>query len=180
MTLRAWLPRDTTALALGADGVAADLVESAARRSQALDLVRNGSRGAFWLEPLLEVEHGGERIGFGPLAAADVPAVLAALSGGTAAGHPLYLGAVDEIPWLRAQRRLTFLRAGLGDPLCLDNYREREGFAGLARALDMAPGDIVEEVSESGLRGRGGAALPGRAQVAHGAGYARAAEVHRL
>lgn len=153
MSLQMYLPRDTSAIAVGADAVAEALLEAG------VNLIRNGSRGAFWLEPLLEVDHEGERIGFGPLTAADVPGLLQALSSDPA-GHPLYLGPVHAIPWLASQQRLTFRRAGLGDPLCLDHYRRLGGLAGLKRALGMSPQEIVTEVTESGLRGRGGAAFP--------------------
>jgi formate dehydrogenase iron-sulfur subunit len=157
--LQVFVPRDTSAVALGADRVVAALEQEAAARGLDLDLVRNGSRGAFFLEPLLEIEQDGARLAFGPVTAADVPAVLDALAADPAA-HSLYLGPVNDIPWLARQQRLTFARAGVGDPLCLDNYRSQGGFAGLQRALSMAPQAIVEEVSESGLRGRGGAAFP--------------------
>jgi formate dehydrogenase iron-sulfur subunit len=122
-------------------------------------LVRNGSRGLFWLEPLLEVETAGQRLGFGPMTAAAVPTVLEALTTNPSA-HPLYLGPVEQIPWLESQQRLTFARAGQGDPLCLDNYRALNGFVGLENALRLDPQDIVNRVTESGLRGRGGAAFP--------------------
>ncbi len=160
MTLRAWVPRDTTACALGADEVAATLASAAADRDLVLELVRNGSRGACWLEPLLEVEHEGKRIAFGPVGEADVAGVLDALAGDPPS-HPRYLGPTDDIPWLKSQQRLTFARAGLGDPLCIQNYRSLGGFQGLARALQMSPAGIVQEVTDSGLRGRGGAAFPG-------------------
>jgi formate dehydrogenase iron-sulfur subunit len=159
MSLKLYLPRDTTALALGAERVAVALLQDAARRGLPLELVRNGSRGLFWLEPLLELERGGVRTGFGPVSVAAVPTLLDALAG-DAAAHPLCLGPVEEIPFLKSQQRLTFARAGQGDPLCLDTYRSLEGFAGLERALRLQPQDIVNVVTESGLRGRGGAAFP--------------------
>ena len=159
MTTRVYLPRDTTSLALGADSIAAALVIQAQERGMRLELVRNGSRGLFWLEPLLEVEHGGERIAFGPVALADVPQLCDALAADPA-GHPLFLGPVEEIPYLKSQQRLTFARAGQGDPLCLDTYRALAGFSGLERALRMDCQEIVNAVTESGLRGRGGAAFP--------------------
>ena len=159
MSLRLFLPRDTTALALGADRVAAALLQETGRRDLELELVRNGSRGLFWLEPLLEVEQGGGRIAFGPVTVAAVPALLDALASDPA-GHPLCLGPVAEIPYLKSQQRLTFARAGQGDPLCLDTYRSLAGFAGLERALGMDGQDIVNAVTDSGLRGRGGAAFP--------------------
>ena len=159
MSLRLFLPRDTTAAALGADRVAHALSQEAERGGLPLELVRNGSRGLFWLEPLLEVEYGGERIAFGPVTVDAVPELLHALATDPA-GHPLFLGPVGNIPYLRSQQRLTFARAGEGDPLCLDTYRALDGFAGLERALGMASQDIVDAVTESGLRGRGGAAFP--------------------
>lgn len=159
MSLRLFLPGDTSALALGADSVAIILIEEAERRGKAIELVRNGSRGLFWLEPLLEVELGDERLAFGPLTSADIPAVLDALALDPAQ-HPLCLGPVHDISYLKSQQRLTFARAGEGDPLCLDSYRSLSGFAGLERALEMDPQDIVTSVTESGLRGRGGAAFP--------------------
>ena len=159
MSLRLFVPRDTTALALGADEVAAVLRREAAARDLPLELLRNGSRGLFWLEPLLELEHEGQRIAFGPVDAAAVPALLEALANDPAA-HPLYLGPVAQIPWLQSQQRLTFGRAGLGDPLCLDNYRSLQGFQGLENALRLSDQEIVNAVTESGLRGRGGAAFP--------------------
>lgn len=159
MTLRLFLPRDTSALALGADRVAAKLCKETERRGNDIELVRNGSRGLFWLEPLLEVELGGERLAFGPVTVADIPAVLDALATDPSK-HRLFLGPVGEIPYLKSQQRLTFARVGEGDPLCLDTYRSLDGFAGLEKALAMDPQNIVTTVTDSGLRGRGGAAFP--------------------
>jgi formate dehydrogenase iron-sulfur subunit len=159
VNLRFYVPRDTTALALGADAVAEAIRHWAAGTDGAVELVRNGSRGMFWLEPLVEVELDGARIAFGPVEAGEVPALLDLLSTDPA-GHPRYLGPVAEIPWLRDQRRETFARAGVGDPLSVALYRSLGGFAGLDRALAMSPGAIVDEVTASGLRGRGGAAFP--------------------
>ena len=159
MSLRVYIPRDTTALALGADGIATALTESASSRNLNLELVRNGSRGAFWLEPLLEVEIEEQRLAFGPVQLEDVESLLDALADDPQS-HARYVGPVDDIPYLAEQQRLTFVRAGVGDPLCLDNYLAQNGFAGLERALSLQPQKIVDEVRESGLRGRGGAAFP--------------------
>lgn len=159
MSSRYFVPGDTTAAAVGADAVADALAQALRQRGDGEQLVRNGSRGAFWLEPLLEIEQDGERAGFGPVAAADVPALLA-LARDAWPQHPRYLGPVDALPWFTAQTRLTFGRAGLDDPLCLDSYLSRHGFEALDHALHLPPGDIVDEVTRSGLRGRGGAAFP--------------------
>ena len=151
--MRFFIPQDTTALACGAEAVAQALLDAN------IEPVRNGSRGMFWLEPLLEVETAQGRIGFGPVSDKDVATILKALES-DASSHDLYLGAVDEIEYLASQQRLTYARAGLGDPLCLENYQALDGFNGLKRALTMTPQQIVDEIKNSGLRGRGGAAFP--------------------
>ncbi len=159
MNIRIFVPRDTTACALGANRLADRLAEETGRHNLEVELVRNGSRGAFWLEPLVEVERDGQRAAFGPLAESDLPGLLDAIDGDWSA-HDKYLGPVDQIPWLAGQQRLTFARAGQADPLSLASYRELGGFLGLERALAMTPAQVVEEITASGLRGRGGAAFP--------------------
>ena len=149
---RVFVPRDAAALAVGAEAVAAALARHA-------DVVRTGSRGLFWLEPMIEVETAAGRIAYGPVEAADVPALLAdGLLQGTA--RHLRLGVPEEIPFLARQTRLTFARCGIVDPLSLGDYRAYGGFAGLAKARAMGPAAIVETVLASGLRGRGGAGFP--------------------
>ncbi|MBK1635978.1 formate dehydrogenase beta subunit [Rhodovulum adriaticum] len=154
MTL--FLPRDSAALALGAEAVADALRAEATRRGIDLRLVRTGSRGMVWLEPLLEVERHGARLGFGPIATGDVPALFDSDFG----PHPAALGPVADIPFLARQTRLTFARCGVIDPLDLDAYRAHGGLAGLARAQDMTPEQIIAALTDSGLRGRGGAGFP--------------------
>jgi len=154
-----YVPLDTAAIAMGADALAEAFRDEAARRGIALRVVRNGSRGMHWLEPLVEVQTPAGRVAYGPVSLADVPSVLeAACADG--ADHPLCHGPTDDIPFLRTQERLTFARVGVIDPLSIPDYEAHGGFAGLRRALAMAPADIVAEVSDSGLRGRGGAAFP--------------------
>ena len=154
-----YVPCDSTALAVGADDVAAAMTAQAAARGIEVDLVRNGSRGMFWLEPLVEVATSAGRVGYGPVSVHDVASLFDAgfLAGGA---HPLALGLVDQMPWRKPQQRLTFARIGLTDPLSLADYEAHEGFLGLRRALAMTPEAIVAEVIDSGLRGRGGAAFP--------------------
>ena len=150
--MRIWVPRDAAARALGADEVAGALAAEAQRRGIDARIIRNGSRGMVWLEPLVEVEADGVRIAYGPVTAADVPALL----DGTLPGH----GPVEDIPFFARQTRLTFARVGLIDPLDLGDYEAHGGLAGLRRALGMTPEEIVDEVKASGLRGRGGAGFP--------------------
>ncbi len=153
--MKIFLPLDSAAVALGADDVASAIIAHATKASVQIQLIRNGSRGMVWLEPLVEVETEAGRIGFGPMTPADVPALFGDLS-----AHPKALGLVDALPWMAGQTRLTFARCGVIDPLNINDYRARGGFAGLTRALDMAGNDIVAEVTASGLRGRGGAGFP--------------------
>ncbi|TLP73603.1 NADH-quinone oxidoreductase subunit NuoF [Pseudomonas nitroreducens] len=157
--LKLFVPCDSVARAVGADEVTDALVAEAERRQLPLDIQRTSSRGLYWLEPLLELESDAGRLGFGPLTVDDVPALLDALSGDPAS-HPLALGLVEELPYLKSQQRLLFARAGITRPLSLDDYRAHGGFAGLARAIGMDGADIVAAVLDSGLRGRGGAAFP--------------------
>jgi formate dehydrogenase iron-sulfur subunit len=154
-----YVPRDSTALALGADQVAAAIAQQAAQRGISINLVRNGSRGMFWLEPLVEVATAAGRIGYGPVESDDVAGLFDAgfISG---AQHSAALGLVEEIPYLKKQERLTFARVGITDPLSLPDYLAHEGYAGLRRALTMPGAALVQEVLDSGLRGRGGAAFP--------------------
>jgi len=154
-----YVPRDSAALAVGADEVAATLRAECARRGLPVNLVRNGSRGMFWLEPLVEVTVPQGRVAYGPVAPEDVPGLLDAglLTG---AAHALCHGITEQIPYLAKQERLTFARMGITDPLSIADYEAHEGFAGLRAALAMKPEAIVQQVLDSGLRGRGGAAFP--------------------
>ena len=154
-----YVPGDAGALSVGAGEVAAAISAEAKRRGVAVELVRNGSRGAYFLEPLVEVQTARERCAYGPVRAADVPSLFAAdfLNAGT---HPLSLGLTESIPWLKSQQRLTFERVGVIDPASVADYVKHGGYRGLERALSLSGGEIVQAVTASGLRGRGGAAFP--------------------
>lgn len=159
MTVKIYVPCDSAAVSLGADRVAAAIVQEAERRGISIDLIRNGSRGLFWLEPLVEVATDQGRIAYGPVQPKDIAGLFDAnfLIGGA---HPLTLGLTEELDYFKKQQRLTFARIGITDPVSLDEYIAHEGYKGLKRALSMAGEDIVKEVTDSGLRGRGGAAFP--------------------
>ncbi len=159
MSITIYVPRDSTAIALGAHAVAAAIEAEAAKRQITIKLVRNGSRGIFWLEPLVEVATAAGRIAYGPVMPEDVASLFDAdfLHGGA---HALAQGLTEEIPFLKNQERLTFARVGITDPVSLDDYLAHEGFAGLRNALTLTQEQIVQQVTDSGLRGRGGAAFP--------------------
>jgi len=159
MKLLVFVPGDAGAVALGADEVASALQAAAVRRNAQTKIVRTGSRGLYWLEPMVEVATEAGRVAYGPVAAADAESVLDAALGGNR-GHSLYLGKPEDIPFLSSQTRLTFARCGIVDPRSLDDYRTHDGYKGLAHALQMDPAAVVEEVTQSGLRGRGGAGFP--------------------
>ncbi len=159
MTLRIFVPRDAAARAVGADRVAEAINTDARRLGLGIELVRTGSRGLFWLEPMVELETPEGRLAFGPVAPADVPGLLA-LGPQAAKAHPLCLGRPDDISFLNRQTRITFARCGVIDPLSLADYRAHGGYRGLARALSLGPAATIEEVVRSGLRGRGGAGFP--------------------
>jgi formate dehydrogenase iron-sulfur subunit len=159
MTVRIYVPRDAAALALGADRVAKALSNEANARKLDITIVRNGSRGMHWLEPLVEVETAEGRIAYGPVKPSDIAPLLdAGLLEGKA--HALCLGGTEDIPFLKNQTRLTFARCGVIDPVSLDDYKAHGGLKGLEKAIAMAPADVVKEVTDSGLRGRGGAGFP--------------------
>ena len=158
-SIKVYVPGDSAAVSVGADEVAAEISRLAAASKIDIEIVRNGTRGALWLEPLVEVQVGADRIGYGPVRISDLADLFASqfLSGGS---HALALGKVAELPWLAAQDRVTFKRVGIVDPLSISDYQSHGGWVGLQRALTMSGEEIVAEVTESGLRGRGGAGFP--------------------
>ncbi|MFV0386643.1 formate dehydrogenase beta subunit, partial [Paracoccus sp. (in: a-proteobacteria)] len=150
--MKIYVPMDSAARAVGADAVAEAIAREAAARDMPVQIIRNGTRGMIWLEPLVEIDAGEGRVGFGPVAPGDVPALLD--------GTLDSLGPVEDIPYFARQTRLTFARCGVIDPLDLDDYQAHGGLAGLRRAIAMTQAQIVQEVTDSGLRGRGGAGFP--------------------
>ena len=152
--MKIFVPQDAAARALGADLVAAAIASAAGLRGIDVEIIRNGTRGMIWLEPLVEIETAAGREAFGPMGVEDVPALF------EGAPHPKALGLTEEIPFLKSQTRLTFARVGVVDPLSLADYRAHGGIVGLERARTMSRDARLDEVSASGLRGRGGAGFP--------------------
>jgi formate dehydrogenase iron-sulfur subunit len=159
MTTDIYVPRDASALSLGAEAVARAIEAEARARRAEVRIIRNGSRGLYWLEPMVEIATPAGRLAYGPVKAAEVASLFAAnfLAGGA---HPLSQGPTEEIPYLKSQQRLTCARVGVIDPTSIADYVASGGYQGLRKALSMTPGEIVQAVLDSGLRGRGGAAFP--------------------
>lgn len=145
MTLRIAISDDALALACGADLVA----EAITRTTPDADIIRVSSWGMSWLEPLIEVNG----IGYGPATVDDVAAILDGSSS-------LNIGKISDHPFIAKQQRLTFARAGITQPLDLEDYQATGGWLGLAKARELGADAIIETVTESGLRGRGGAGFP--------------------
>ena len=158
MKMRVFVPRDAGALAVGADDVAAAMKQAAHARGLDITIIRNGSRGLYWLEPMVEVATLKGRVAYGPVDPTDVPFLFEAMASN--GPHALRLGIADEIPWLKRQTRLTFARSGVIDPRLIESYRAHGGYKGLERALSLTSGEILADVMASGLRGRGGAGFP--------------------
>ncbi len=159
MSITVYIPNDSCAVSMGADQVAAAISKQAQNRGLEVNIVRNGSRGMYWLEPMVEVATAAGRVAFGPVQKNDVEGLFEAdfLNGGA---HALNLGLAEELDYFKRQQRLTFARVGITDPISLDDYIKHDGYRGLKNALALNSADIVKHVTDSGLRGRGGAAFP--------------------
>lgn len=159
MSITVYVPGDSSAISIGANRVASAILATAKQQGVEINLIRNGSRGLYWLETLVEVVTDKGRLAYGPVKASDVASLFAAdfLHGGA---HALSLGLTEEIDAFKKQQRLTFARVGITDPLSLDDYIAHDGYQGLRKALAMTPAEVVKQVTDSGLRGRGGAAFP--------------------
>ncbi len=142
---RLYLSNDTAARAVGAERLA----QAWAARPE-IDLVRTSSRGAWFLEPLVERDGPDGRLAWPRATIDSLSDILAGVG-----GQP-----IDRLLFLAEQQRVTFANFGVTRPLSLDDFRARGGLAGLERAARLSPDEIVEELKVSGLRGRGGAAFP--------------------
>jgi len=164
---RVYVPCETTAVAMGADELVDAIRAEAQRRQIDVELIRNGSRGLLWLEPLVEVATHSGRLGYANVETADVTALFDAHftnpnadDAARAVAHPKFVGPVEELPYLKRQQRLTFARIGITDPLSIDDYVAHGGLEGLRHALALDPAAACQLLIDSGLRGRGGAAFP--------------------
>ena len=165
--LKIYIPMDSAAVAVGADELVAPIQAMAQSQNTTVEIIRNGTRGLLWLEPLVEIETPQGRMGYGPVTVDDLPSLfesgwLQDIHQGKYQGkqHPLCQGLVDEIPYLKNQERLSFKRIGIVDPLNIQDYAKHGGWQGLTKALALKDEQIIDIVTQSGLRGRGGAAFP--------------------
>ena len=159
MAYKIFIPRDSSSISLGADKVYQEILNESKKRNIDVEIVRNGSRGLFWLEPMVEVETLNGRVAYGPVTISDINSLFDSefFLGNK---HKLFLGITEDIKWLKNQERLTYARVGITDPLNIEDYEKLDGFKGLKNALKLSPEKIVKEIADSGLRGRGGAAFP--------------------
>jgi len=159
MTTKIYIPRDSSALSMGAEKVALAITQEAKQRGLDVEIIRNGSRGLYWLETMVEIETAAGRVAYGPVKGKDIASLFAAdfINGKP---HALCLGLTEEMDWLKKQQRLTFARVGITDPISLSDYIAHDGYNGLKKALALSGAEIVKTVTDSGLRGRGGAAFP--------------------
>src|SRR5215831_12325336 len=159
MSIEIYVPRDSSALSLGAEATAQAIAKEAKARNLDVRIIRNGSRGMYWLEPLVEVVTPAGRVAYGPVQASDVPSLFDA-GFHTGGKHALAHGVTSELPFLKSQQRLTFERVGVTDPVSVADYVAHGGYQGLKQSLKMTQVDVVQAITDSGLRGRGGAAFP--------------------
>ncbi|MEP4473626.1 MAG: NADH-quinone oxidoreductase subunit NuoF [Lentilitoribacter sp.] len=156
MTTKIFISQDSAAVALGTDDVASAIAE----KNQNVQIVRTGSRGMIWLEPMVEVETEQGRMAYGPVSTDDLAALIDAGMLDGKQDHALSLGLTEEIPFFKKQTRLVFQRCGITDPLSVEDYKANDGLKGLQNALAKTPSEVVSQITESGLRGRGGAGFP--------------------
>ena len=181
MSAQVFVPADSAALSVGRGRRAPPLWRGRrARAASTSTFVRNGSRGLFWLEPLVEVETPQGRVGYGPIAPERRRLAVRRRFLDGAARIPRRSGGSRTSPISQNQQRLIFARCGMIDPLSLDDYRRHGGLAGLSARSAIGPKAIVEEVVASGLRGRGGAGFPTGIKWRTVAGRRGRAEICRL
>ncbi|MFZ9213351.1 MAG: formate dehydrogenase beta subunit, partial [Candidatus Nanopelagicales bacterium] len=157
--IKVFVPIDDAACSVGANEVALEIETQAKARNIEIELIRNGSRGMLWLEPLVEVEIENKRIGYANVDETNV-GKLFETNFLTDKSHKSSIGEVDNHEWIKNQNRVTFQRVGIIDPLNIKDFENHGGLTGLKNALKLSSQEIVNEVTESGLRGRGGAGFP--------------------
>ncbi|PPR79916.1 MAG: NADP-reducing hydrogenase subunit HndC [Alphaproteobacteria bacterium MarineAlpha2_Bin1] len=150
---KVFIPDDSSSLSVGSEETF--LAFNDQLESESIDIIRTGSRGLFWLEPLIEFETEIGRVGFKNVSNNEVGKILTEFE-----QHPNYIGLIDEIEFLKKQERVTFANCGKYNPLSVDDYIKNGGLTGLKKALTLNQEQLTEVITKSGLRGRGGAGFP--------------------
>ena len=166
MMIQLYLPKETTALSLGAQEVAESLLSTAAALGREISLTRTGSRGLFWLEPLLEVDTPAGRVAYGPLTTDDIDSILALDLEAGVCPHPRCLGLTEQIPYLAKQQRLTFSKAGVIDPGSISDYYHHHGYVGLKKFIDQDPTKNCRPGYDVGVAGTRRSGLSNRNKMA--------------
>jgi len=142
------------------------------KRKIAAEIIEVGCIGCCYLEPLVDiVKPGRPRISYS-LVTPDIAAqlvedyivndnprpdlALCTIGEGSVDNIPNF----NELPVFKPQVRIALRNCGYVDPGNINHYIARGGYRGLARALEMSPEQVIDEVEKSGLRGRGGAGFP--------------------
>ncbi len=156
--------------ASGSNAVKKALVEEVDKRGLAeeIKIVETGCNGFCALGPILVVYP--EGVIYISLKADDMPQLVEEhLIKGRIVERLLYrepgtdqiIPTMQDIPFFALQELRVLRNRGLIDPEKIEEYIARDGYAGMAKALtEMKPEQIVQEVLDSGLRGRGGAGFP--------------------
>ncbi|MBT8338874.1 MAG: NADH-quinone oxidoreductase subunit NuoF [Desulfatitalea sp.] len=145
------------------------LAELAAKSLQdKVEVVETGCNGFCAVGPLMVV-HPGD-IFYQKIALEDIPAIVQDhLIDGKPVQKLLYkdpagkqrIASLPEIPFFAHQMPRALRNKGLINPESIDDYIARDGYLGAARALnELTPEQIVKEMRDSGMRGRGGAGFP--------------------
>lgn len=157
MNIPLYVARETSALSVGAEDVLNKILDVGASRGLAFDVIRTGGRGLLWAEPLIEI--GDERVLYGPLELVDIEGLFDA-GFETGGAHAKRLGTPGECDYFKGQTRAVFERAGLAGATDFAAFKSLGGLKGWARASQMTPDEILNELEASQLRGRGGAGFP--------------------
>ena len=170
--IRVLIGMGTCGRAAGAEDVLDALNRGVAERHIQAEIVQVGCIGLCYAEPLIEVVKPGKpSVFYGSLSPelvseiiqdyliADNPRpdlALGTRGEGTLEGIPRLF----DLPVLKPQVRISLRNCGNIDPENMDHYIANGGYEGLAKALEMKPQEVIDEVKKSGLRGRGGAGFP--------------------
>ena len=155
--IKIYIPKETSACSVGSDLIAGK-INALTQEHKHISIIRNGSWGAFWLEPFVEIEINGNRVGVSYLNK-DI-SHLTSIEEFIDDFNNSKPHNILEIDFIKQQTRLVFSRIGLDDPLDLNQYCNSGGYKGLEKSFEIGQQKTIDEIKKSGLNGRGGAAFP--------------------